>query len=143
MVKRGSAKKKKDTRGSENRNVLQVEVINKNDQEIQKHKPFLRKRIFKLVIFVLILLLGCSVFALLIQQGIIQNPFKYYGKVERKFIVKDECSLIVGKLIHTINDEGFCESRCKMHCNVREMSYARFEFRKAENDCNICDCYCK
>lgn len=115
-------------------------------REVKKElvkKSFLSRKSAKLLIFLLVLLLVFSIFIFLVQQKILRNPFEDYGKVEQKFSVRDECSLIVGNLIHTIDDEGICEARCKTQCGVREMSFVRSEYKKVEKDCNICDCYCK
>lgn len=121
------------------RNVMPAEFSGMN----QGKKYFLGRNMFKFLIFVLVLALVFLVLFLLIEEGILENPFSEYGKVEQKFSVRDECSLIVGNLIHQIDDEGICEARCKTNCQVREMNYIRFEFLEVEGDCNVCDCYCK
>lgn len=59
------------------------------------------------------------------------------------FSVKDECSLMMGNLIHQIRDEGECRNKCVNECDVRDMDFFSFEFEAKNDDCSYCGCYCK
>ncbi len=101
-----------------------------------------RKGIF-ITIILLIALLILIILILLFQLNIIKNPLGKFNSKPQLFSIKDECSLIVGKLIHNIKDEGSCQLICKSNCEVRSLNFYNSEFKEIENDCNECNCYCK
>ena len=92
---------------------------------------------------ILILLLSVIILILLIQFKIIKYDFKSFALKPELFKIEDKCSVIVGQLIHTVNNEGTCMMKCKTECEVRDMKFFNLEFIEIENDCNKCSCYCK
>ncbi len=113
-------------------------VISKSVQRSKVSKKFLLSIIFCL--FVLLILI---VPLLLIQLNIIQNPALFLSKKVQNFIIKDECSLVVGQLIHNIKDEGSCQLSCITRCNTYKLKYYNSTFKENVGDCNSCDCACK
>ncbi|MFH1802002.1 MAG: hypothetical protein ABH864_00960 [archaeon] len=116
----------------------------------KKHKPDKkggkRKKRSLLIGIVLIVLLAVLVLlvpVLLYQLGLVNNPFTNLHFQPKEFIVKDECAMIVGNLIHPIQDEGICEQRCKMDCDVRGLFFYDFEFTESVGDCHTCKCRCR
>jgi len=59
------------------------------------------------------------------------------------FIIEDECGLINGNIINTISDNQDCRILCRNKCSVMNMSFDRSEIKIQEDECNICNCYCK
>jgi nitrate reductase NapE component len=116
----------------------------KNVREVKKakKKKFLSKKAFSILIFVLFFVLVVSCVGILAEYGIFKNVKNPLAKPVL-FVIEDKCSLIVGQLISTIRDEETCELKCKSECNVREMTYVREEFILIEDDCNVCNCFCK
>ncbi|RMD66655.1 hypothetical protein D6817_03635 [Candidatus Pacearchaeota archaeon] len=97
-------------------------------------------------ILIMILLLSLVLIALLFmlaaENGYI-NLQKFGEKRERtEFKILDECSIIAGKLIHTIADEGVCKVRCKERCELLELDMESFNFTRAELNCHTCSCVC-
>lgn len=82
---------------------------------------------------------------------IILVVFEYvnFTSIERIFLkpklveLNDECSLIMGNLVHQIRDEDDCNIRCNNQCNLLGLNYKSIEFTKNQNSCNVCNCYCK
>ncbi len=101
-----------------------------------------RKGVFIIIILLIVLLL-VIIPILLFQLNIIGNPLKNLNSKPQLFVIKDECSLIVGKLIHNIKDEGSCQLICRSNCEVRSLNFYNSEFKEIEKDCNECNCYCK
>ena len=60
-----------------------------------------------------------------------------------KFDVVDECSLIMGNIIHNMRDEGDCKIKCENNCDFREMDYLNSSFTFKETSCHTCECWCK
>ena len=110
-------------------------------------KPMKRRKLnrknTKLALILLIIALLALVFILLVQFGFVNNPFEKLNREPELFRVEDSCSLIVGQLIHTINNADECEVRCKANCELRESDFHNSEFSQREKDCNLCNCYCK
>ena len=95
----------------------------------------------KLLLIVLIILLLAVIFWLLVETAIIKLPPK--STQIKIFAVQDECSIIVGKLIHTIDDEGTCQLKCRATCEVKGLQLDRVTFVQGDNQCNRCECACK
>jgi hypothetical protein len=95
------------------------------------------------IIYIMIAILALVALVLLINEllpnGTIKNPWK----VPEKYPIKDECALILNRLIHQIKDEADCHIRCRNECTVREKDISSSEFIAQDQDCNICNCYCK
>jgi len=102
-----------------------------------------RKKKILLTIELLLIFLAVLVLFLLFQFGFIKNPIKKINLEPEFFDIKDNCAMIVGQLIHTIDNEVTCELVCKTNCETREMKFYSSEFTEKENDCNGCACFCK
>lgn len=102
-----------------------------------------RSLIFGLILIILFVSLLVLVPILLFQIGLVKNPFTNLHIEPREFNVVDECSMIVGNLIHSIQDEGVCEQRCKIDCDVRGLFFYDSEFSESPNDCHKCRCFCR
>ena len=110
----------------------------KEDAGKKKHRP---KRLHVMIILLIIFLLVLSLI-LLIELNIIKNPIENFNLQPKLFTIKDDCTMIVGNLIHKIKDEGGCEMACKTECGVRDMNFHSSEFIMSERDCHSCNCYC-
>jgi len=108
-----------------------------------KYKPKKGRKSIFIYIIILTIILLFTILILLIQLGIIKNPLNNFNIQPKMYNIKDECALIVGQLIHTINDEGICKQKCNNECGAREMRFYDLEFIEKENDCHECNCYCK
>ncbi len=106
-------------------------------------KRFISKKIVIITISVLLIALAFILIYLGFEYGVLTNPLELINKKTKFYSVKDECSLILGNLIHSIKDEGICQAKCKTYCETRELNYQNSEFILKENDCNLCNCYCK
>ena len=60
-----------------------------------------------------------------------------------KFSIDDECSIIMGNLIHNIRDGGDCKIKCMNNCEIRELDFYDSEFVFENSSCHTCDCYCQ
>jgi hypothetical protein len=98
------------------------------------------KKINKKVIFALFAGAGVLV---LVLVGLIMSSLGFFKNSELEmFTLKDECSLVMGNLIHQIRDGGECRIKCVNECDVRNMDFVEFEFLGKNNDCNSCECWC-
>jgi len=108
-----------------------------------KKKHVLHKKTMLVIILFLALFLTILSLILLVQFNFIKNPLEKISLKERIFEIKDECSLIVGQLIHTIKDESTCEIKCKTNCDAFDMNFQNSEFTEKNEDCHTCKCTCK
>jgi cytoskeletal protein RodZ len=110
---------------------------NKKTPSTTKKRPKRNKllRSILIAIVALTMLLG---FLLLLEY----EAFEPEGE-EQFFPIADECSLVLGNLLHPIQDTGDCSTKCRNECTLRELTYTRSEFATENNSCNVCDCYCK
>ena len=121
-------KKKKTTKKKRRKN---IRVSTKRG--VKKNKSIGRVIITAIIALLIILLL-----LILSVIGVFEEQ-----KQEEKISIRDECSLVMGNLIHQIRDSGDCRIRCINDCEVREKEFVRSEFASRENDCHVCDCFCK
>ncbi|MBD3253216.1 hypothetical protein GF386_05770 [Candidatus Pacearchaeota archaeon] len=101
-----------------------------------------RKKINKIILITIIVLIVILATLLIFQFGI----FKYVKNITKEprlFVIRDECSLILGNILHQIKSNGECKIFCRNNCNLREMNYHNSEFIEKEGSCHICNCYCK
>ena len=91
---------------------------------------------------VIALFAGVGVLTLLLVYLIVQNFGFFENAQPERFIIKDECAVIMGSLVHQIRDEGECRIKCVNECDVREMGFVEFGFEGKNDDCNACDCWC-
>lgn len=61
---------------------------------------------------------------------------------EKEFTLLDQCSIIAGKLVHTINSEGECINKCVAECETYDINYEKAEFEISQEACHFCKCYC-
>lgn len=97
----------------------------------------------KIIIIILFAVLFALMISLLVQTKIIENPFNKLSKTVEKRELRDICSIIGGKLIHSIEKESTCENICIAECDSIKGELDKFEFFQGENTCNKCSCYCK
>jgi len=58
------------------------------------------------------------------------------------YSIRDECSLVMGNVMHPIQDGGDCKIKCINECEFRGLEIDSFEFVPQNSSCNVCDCYC-
>jgi len=95
-------------------------------------------KIISVIAFILVILL----IVLLIRY---YNPtlLNKITKKPRLFIIKDECSMILGNIIHKIKNEDECKIFCRNDCELRKIDFYNSELIKSNNSCHTCNCYCK
>lgn len=69
----------------------------------------------------------------------VRMPFREPTHIE----IVDECSFIMGNLVHQIRDEDDCSIRCYNECVLIESDIKSSEFISGDPGCNTCNCYCK
>ena len=124
-------------------NSAKIQSKSKDKSIINKFKRYKKRKITLISIFLLVFLLVIMLLLFLFQLEIIKNPYAKFGAKPILFKIRDECSLIVGQLIHTYNDEGSCKNRCNAECEVRNFNFYNVEFIEKEKDCHECNCYCR
>lgn len=89
------------------------------------------------------ILFACVGILVLVLIGLVLNSFGFFEENNPEyFAVKDECSLMMGNLIHQIRDDGECRNRCVNECSVQEMDFVKFSFEAKNDDCSLCGCWC-
>ena len=114
-------------------------VKKQNHKRRKKHKRNHYAKYFLGVALILSLVLVI----LLVSEYV---SFAFVGKIfEKPHLIEldDECSLIMGNLVHQIRDETDCNLRCNNECNMEDTKLKSSEFSLATNGCNTCSCYCK
>ena len=139
------ARKKKNNKSnnkkSEDKKFKALEDYQSSKKEGKNKKKQKFKNLYVVIILLVIFLLVLSL-VLLIEMNIIKNPIENFNLHPKLFTIKDDCTMIVGNIIHKIKDEGGCEMACKTECGVRDMSFHSSEFIMSERDCHSCNCYC-
>ena len=105
-------------------------------------KVIKKKNTIRILVVLLVIGIISLIVVSLIQFGVTSLISKRLEKPE-KFEIRDECSLILGKVIHQIKDEGNCKIMCLGECEVRNMEFYDSEFIEKESDCHVCYCYCR
>ncbi len=108
--------------------------MKKENRKYKKHEKQITKIYFILGGSLIAILLG-----LIIYSAGLFEPEHEITKVE----VLDECSLIMGNLIHNIRDLGDCKIKCNDNCEIRGLEFHDSEFVFQNSSCHTCDCYCK
>ena len=123
--------------------MLAMKDQNKKEQRKKKsqYKTKLTISLNILIIKFIILILFLSIF-LLKEIDLIENPLKFITKKDNLINIKDECSIIAGRLINTIPDEGVCKNVCISECESFKSKLKKLEFIAQKNSCNKCNCYC-
>lgn len=92
------------------------------------------------IVFILFISLGVLI---LVLGLLLMFDFGVFKKNEVKmFSIKDECSIVVGNLIHQIRNDGECRIKCVNECYIREMDFEKFNFIEKNDDCSSCECWC-
>ncbi|MDA3836627.1 MAG: hypothetical protein PF542_03315 [Nanoarchaeota archaeon] len=102
-----------------------------------KHIFYSKYLLWAAVVFALILII--LTFVEFVSFDFISKSFEKPHSVD----VRDECSLIMGNLVHQIRDDNDCSLRCKNTCGMEDTEYVNSSFIAAEADCHTCNCYCK
>jgi len=101
-------------------------------------------KLVKSMFWIIVLLVIFVIFLILSQVGFVDYFKKLLETREPQlFAVKDECSLILGNLIHEIKGEDDCKIMCNNRCGLMEMDFYEINFIRSEKDCHVCNCYCK
>ena len=100
----------------------------------KKHEKQVTKLYFGIGGFLIIILAGLILF----NMGIFEQEREIF-----KFTVDDECSIIMGNLIHNVRDEGDCKIKCMNNCEIRELDFYDSEFILENSSCHTCDCFCR
>jgi hypothetical protein len=98
------------------------------------------------VIIFLILALIIIILLLLGESNIIISPLfgnQNMHPIGKNFSIIDSCSIIAGKLIHPIDNEDQCRTKCFADCEIKSLDFKIVEFEKNETSCNKCICQCK
>lgn len=106
---------------------------------VRKKTKFIQGKFISIFLYIILLFL---IIALLVSAGIIKNPLNILNKKTQEREVIDICSIIGGKLIHTIEEEGDCQNICLVECDSLGKKSKKYEFQYRENNCNKCFCYC-
>lgn len=101
-------------------------------KSVRRNKLAMGVLIAAIVLAIMLALLGLFIFGFFEQPG-----------AEERFVLQDECNLVMGNLIHQIRTDGDCIIRCRNECELREMDFVRMEFVPQNNSCHDCDCYCR
>jgi hypothetical protein len=114
--------------------------------KMSKHaKPKRRKKrsngLYALIVVLIIFFLVLCI-ALLVQLNVVDNPIQDVNSEPQLFNIRDECTMILGNLIHKIKDADGCELSCKTECGVRDMGFYSSDFIESDTDCHVCRCYC-
>lgn len=109
-----------------------------------KHKSKRIKRFIsgKKIMILLYITLFVLIIALLIQTKLVSNPLDKFNKTIEKREITDICSVLGGKLIHSIKDEESCRNICVAECDSLNGQTKKSEFYEGQNSCNKCNCYC-
>lgn len=107
----------------------------KKTKKVKKHNHVkLARSLFVVGVFLIVVLIGLVLSSSDIFDG---------SKEVRLFSIMDECSLVMGNLIHQIRDSGDCRIRCINECDIRDMDFDSVEFVLQNSTCHLCDCYCR
>lgn len=98
-----------------------------------------RKIIIRTALIIIPVLLVAIVILLLVDN----NPEISLIKEPKKYLIEDECGVVVGNLIHQIKDEGECKIKCRNECGIRNENFYDSEFIKKTDECHTCTCFCK
>ncbi|RMD45313.1 hypothetical protein D6829_02610 [Candidatus Pacearchaeota archaeon] len=106
---------------------------------MKKKKLKTRQKVIRVI-------LGLCV-ALIIALGVL--IYANLGGFEKEkppalFKIRDECSIVAGKFVHTMESEGNCKVRCLNECEIRDKTFFSSKFLVSKPpSCNLCECYCK
>lgn len=100
-----------------------------------KKKRYHRQNKILFGVLVILILILSSLFAF--DVGLFEKKHEVI-----QFEVLDECSLIMGNLIHTFQNEGGCKIKCMNNCEIRGLEFYDSGFVFQNSSCHTCDCYC-
>jgi hypothetical protein len=110
----------------------------KGQYKISLKKGVKRNKLSGGILIIGIILLLILLILILYSVGFFDKP-----KTEQLFLVRDECSLVMGNVIHNLRNDGDCHIRCRNECTIRDMDFVRASFTEKNNSCHACDCYCR
>ena len=91
-----------------------------------------------------------SIFLIVILIFLLAFQFNYlnlkmFNKKEPRLItIDDECSALMGRVVHQIKSDDGCKVICNSECEVRGLTFHDSQFLEGENNsCHTCKCYCK
>ena len=90
-----------------------------------------------------------AIFLVLVLGVVLLSEYCDFSKIEKRFRdpvlfnIDDECSYIMGNIVHQIRDTADCSIRCHNQCIMIDSSVKDVEFFTNEGSCNTCKCYCK
>ena len=99
-----------------------------------------KKKLSKKVILIT-LILALTLLVLLAIQYDVWNI--NITKKIKHIKIMDECSIMVGKLIHQIKDSDGCKLKCLAECDINKMKFYDSEFLLKNESCHNCECYCR
>lgn len=105
-----------------------------------KKKKFISGKRLAIILYVV---LGLLILFFLIQSRIIENPINSINKKVEQRNVTDICTVLGGRLIHSIKNEESCGNICEAECESIEGVLDKSEFIAGVNSCNQCSCYCR
>ena len=91
------------------------------------------------------ILAAILVLAILIILSVQYGIFSATKGNIREVTIKDECSLIMGNLIHEIGSESNCKLACETECTFIKEKVYNYSFSQSLKDssCNSCLCNCQ
>jgi uncharacterized metal-binding protein len=64
-------------------------------------------------------------------------------KKQNVFQLEDECGVFLGQMLHSIKDEGSCETNCEVRCSSTDLKFKKVLFEESRGGCHSCTCYCR
>ena len=113
-------------------------IVKKRKHKIKK-KHFMYSKVFLGLMVAFVLLVVVLSFVEFVNFSDVLSVFDKPTVVE----IPDECSLIMGNLVHQIRDEDDCSIRCYNECILEEKERKSSEFIYNEGGCHECFCSCK
>lgn len=114
--------------------------LNKQGHKSIRHKAYHRNTQYVLYV---------ALFLVLILALVLVFEFLDFSKVKKHFDdptyveILDECSIIMGNLVHQVRDLDDCTIRCHNECVLMESDVDSVDFISSQSGCNTCSCYCK
>jgi hypothetical protein len=112
-------------------------------QKKKKQKSNLNNKQRKQIIRLLLLLGAIIIITIGILTYANLGGFKEQQQKET-FPIQDECSRVMGNIVHSYQDQGGCKLRCLNECEIRKKTFieATFQEKNEESACYQCSCTC-
>src|SRR3989338_1359390 len=95
-----------------------------------------KKKLIGKILIVILILFIILIILLLIQYK--KLDLSILTRKPQLFIIKDECSLILGNIIHKIKNGDECKIFCRNECILRKIEFYNSEFIESNNSCHTC-----